>query len=173
MLMTRAKQQGFTLIEVMVVVAIIGILAAVVVPMFTGESRKAKALTEVSPMFTELATKEDQYKGENGSYLAVAACPATPSATLQDISACKSAADWTALRIAAPEDKLRCSYQVVVGAAGTAPTAVTGFTFPSGTPANSWYYLLATCDMDGVSSTTSQYLQSSLDSTIQKYNEGK
>ena len=45
------------MLELMVVVAIIAVLAAVVVPSFTRESRKAKSSTEVTPMLTELSNR--------------------------------------------------------------------------------------------------------------------
>ncbi|MGE0869911.1 MAG: prepilin-type N-terminal cleavage/methylation domain-containing protein [Kofleriaceae bacterium] len=162
-------QQGFTLIEMMITVAIIAVLAVVVVPQFTGESRKSRASTEVNAMFGELAIRQDQYRVENGVYLATAACPATPSATAQDASGCIAAGtDWAKLRVRLPSEKLRCSYVTTVGTtAGT--NNPSGFTFTS--PASAWYYIIATCNMDGTGGN-STYFISSTSSAIQKLNEG-
>jgi len=167
-------QRGFTLIELMIVVAIVAILAAVVVPMFTGEARKVSASSEVSAMFAELSTKQEQYKVEMGAYLAVPACPTTPSNKDQDISACVASASWIALRVIPPESKLKCSYQVNVGTSADDPNVAipAGFVLPAA-PATGWYWVHAKCNMDGNAAVFSEYLQSNLNSEIQKLNEGK
>ena len=51
----KRAQQGFTLIELMIVVAIIGILAAIAVPAFQKNVQKAK--------FAESLSTSDGYKG--------------------------------------------------------------------------------------------------------------
>src|SRR5690606_22376803 len=61
------KQTGFTLIEVMVVIVILGVLAALIVPNVMGRGEKAKVDTTVIKL-QSIAGSLDQYKLDNGKY---------------------------------------------------------------------------------------------------------
>ncbi len=63
----RGLQQGFTLIEVMVVIVILGILAALIVPNVMGRGEKAKMDTTVIAL-NSTASALDQYKVDNNRY---------------------------------------------------------------------------------------------------------
>ncbi len=172
----RRDERGFTLIELMIVVAIIAILAVVVVPMFTGESKKVKVKTEVSAMFAELSTKQERYKSENNTYLAVAECPTPVTATPRSVAACQTVgAPWLALGVVPTEQMLRCSYEVYVGTSAIAPTVpvgATATTIPATYVATSWYMIHARCDMD-TDGTQAHYVTSSFDPTMQITSEGE
>ena len=61
------KKQGFTLIELMVVIVIMGILAAVAVPKLFGMIAKSKA-SEVGPAAGTYVKLQDAYVAESGAY---------------------------------------------------------------------------------------------------------
>ena len=72
-------QQGFTLIELMVTVAIVGIIAAIAVPAYSNYVVRSK-LSEVGAALSEARLKQEQYYADNRNYGAAAgACGAVPA----------------------------------------------------------------------------------------------
>ena len=71
----RKSNKGFTLIELMIVVAIIGILAAIAIPNFMRFQLKAKS-SEGKVNIAAIRTAEESYLAEFGTYVAAAASPA-------------------------------------------------------------------------------------------------
>lgn len=68
-------QKGFTLIELMIVVAIIGILAAIAIPNFLQYQMKSRQ-SEAKTNLGAIKTSEVSWQGERGCYLTVARWPA-------------------------------------------------------------------------------------------------
>ena len=59
---------GFTLVEILLVVAIIGTLAALVIPRIAGTSEHAKEVAAAADIHGGIKTALDHYEIDNGSY---------------------------------------------------------------------------------------------------------
>ena len=66
--MAEHNKNGFTLIEIMLVVIIIGILVAMVVPNMSGRSQQARVTAAKTDIEANLATALDLYNSDNGHY---------------------------------------------------------------------------------------------------------
>jgi len=196
--MTRggSRQGGVTLIELVVVVAIIGILAGVAIFMFTRETRKAKA-SEVVAVFGEMKVREAAFNLENDTYLPTAADdngyfpsadPPEGSTQAFDVTDSDPPPDpystrwdgpaWQTLRFGLDRKELACVYLAQAGDGGddTNVGETASGDFGLGTdivlPAADWFYLLAACDFDG-DGTPSRYFTLGDSKDIKKLNEGE
>ncbi|MDI6906741.1 MAG: type II secretion system major pseudopilin GspG [Thermoanaerobacterales bacterium] len=87
------NEKGFTLIELMVVVIILGVLAAIAVPNFTGQTDRAKkgrAITELKSMKTII----DLYKMDNNEFPEVGNTVADEVNTIAEVLQ-KDGINWT------------------------------------------------------------------------------
>ena len=68
------KEKGFTLVELLIIVAIIGILATIAIPMYNGTIKRS-ARTEAYSNLQTLRLLEEQFFAEHGCYhVTAAAC---------------------------------------------------------------------------------------------------
>jgi type IV pilus assembly protein PilA len=121
----HSRKGGFTLIELMIVVAIIGILAAIAIPNFVRFQLRAKS-SEGKMNLAAIRTAEEGYFAEFGTYVAAAlspAAPAVPSSLKQGfVDAGAAGANFDTIGWA-PEGEVYFQYAVNWGAGSNDYTA--------------------------------------------------
>jgi type IV pilus assembly protein PilE len=70
---SRGRAAGFTLIELMIVVAVIGILAAVAYPLYTDYVQRSR-ITEATAALNDMRVRMEQYFQDHRTYADAGAC---------------------------------------------------------------------------------------------------
>lgn len=62
------RSKGFSLIEVLLVLAIIGIISGIAIPSYLGQRRRARVIGDAMANAKVLAMQLETYKADNGNY---------------------------------------------------------------------------------------------------------
>jgi len=134
------QRKGFTLIELMIVVAIIGILAAIAIPDFLRFQLKAKS-AEGKTNLAAIRTAEQSYYSEFGFYVSADASPADPGFNLKVpfVNTMGPQLGFDQLGWS-PEGSVFFNYGVAAPAPGDSYTASAGADLDNDATPQSWGY---------------------------------
>lgn len=145
------KQSGFTLVEMMIVVVIIGVLSAIAIPSFIGYMYKART-AEATTFIGDIRARQESYRSEFGQYCGVTGWdnanwePRDPGDEDGSLVRAWSAApgqEWLDLG-AQPDGPVRFSYRFIAGLPGDDPPA----NIWADSPNDFWYAVQAVADLD-------------------------
>ena len=130
--MRSNTRKGFTLVELLIVVVIIGILAAVAIPKFASTKEKAY-LASMKSDLRNLATTQEGYFADNQAYFSgtgtnrgstqTAVRGFVPSAGVQVVATATGGTGWSAI---ASHSQTSKTCAVFVGVSAVSPATVDG-----------------------------------------------
>lgn len=145
----RARRAGFTLMELMIVVAIIGVLAAVAIPAYISYMHRARTAEAVT-FLGEIRQRQESYRAEFGQYCSASGTgagieagawnPGTSSGTARS-SWNPAVNSWNQLG-ASPDALVIFQYRTMAGG----PRSVSGV--PGMGTADFWFVAQAQADLD-------------------------
>jgi len=140
--MHRHSDRGFTLIEVMITVAIVGILAAIALPSYQAYVQRSRVPPALDAL-SSLATRLEQRYQDTGSYANGAACGATLPAAENFALACVLSDGGQGFTATATGSGPVSGYGYTINHLGVRATTA----HPKGVPAAScWSMRGGTCD---------------------------
>jgi len=148
--MTRQAVQGFSLIELMVVVLIIGILSSIAIPTFRTYMYKART-SEATAFLGDIRQRQEAYRSEFGQYCAVSGntwgtyMPATIPGKQR--VAWPGSDAWRQLG-ASPDNAVYFQYATIAGPPATTPPGGLGYD-----GSDFWSVSRAQGDLDGDGTT--------------------
>ena len=158
----RNNQKGFTLIELMIVVAIIGILAAIAIPNFLQYQLKSKT-AEAKTNLGAIRTSQEAFKAEWDAFIPCGLTLAAPSDVKQAFTPAATNGGFSALGWA-PTGNVYYSYEVAV-AGGTAVATIAG-TALTGQSGGFTVSAAGDLDADGVAANNGEFAYSSAFGTV-------
>ena len=135
------KLEGFTLVELMIVVVIIGVLSAIAIPAFINyvkQSKTSEVPNNLKAMFTGAATFYNRDVNALGGALSGTYCAVPNAAPTYTAGSAKQAIDWPGTEAEqyellgfAPADPIYYEYHIEAspGVCGTAPSTATVYNF--------------------------------------------
>ncbi len=145
----RRVESGFTLIELMIVVAIMGVLAAIAIPTFSSYLYRSRT-SEATTILAEVRQRQESYRAEFNQYANVSSPNPSTIPGRRPIQ-WETQATWRQLGVA-PDAPLRFQYNTVAGLPGGAvPSPIGACGSPAAGVRNAefWYAAQAISDLDG------------------------
>jgi type IV pilus assembly protein PilA len=165
MVRTRALRRGFTLVELMIVVVIVGVLATLAVVGYR-KMILSSHVSEATGMVQNIRVAQEGYFSETRQYANISTAlntyyPQSSPSYSTGVTAwggacggsCNTNLDWSQLPVHV-DGPVMFGYATVAGPPGQAPVpasvVVNGktMTFPA-SPQTDWYIVAGSCDLDG------------------------